>query len=93
MFRLEINGTFPFIHKFIPKFVAIEGKLEDLSHKRWVTLPDGRKGVVDHIKRNGLLAVRPVVNGEYCLNPTLHWSLEERKAIPEEIVLSEKEIR
>lgn len=59
-----------------------------------VLLPDGRKGVIDHIKRDGLLGVRPVDDrGNYFPNQTAHWSMEDRLKVPEEVSISREAVK
>lgn len=87
----EINWKWPFFHGYIES----EGKIistDRFKGKTWVKLPDGRKGIIHHIKPDGRLGVRPIVNNDYCLNTTLHWSIEERKAIPEEYSFSKDQV-
>jgi hypothetical protein len=65
-----------------------------LSHKIWVWLPDGRKGVIDHLKTDGYFGVRPITDdGKYAQNTSTHWSLLDREKIPEELRLSSKDLR
>lgn len=53
-----------------------------------VYLPAGGLGVVNHIKSNGMLGVRPVDdNGNYFQNLSAHWSEEQRKSIPHELAI------
>jgi len=65
-----------------------------LTGKRWVILPDGRLGVVDHVKADRRLGVRPVDTQQAAFYPNAsqHWSLADRLAIPEEHALTENEI-
>lgn len=88
-----MNGTFPFIHKR-SDVVAHADVPKELKTLEWVTLPDGRVGVVHHVKRDGTLGVRPVnrESGQYYLNTSLHWDVEDRKRIPEEIAISRDEV-
>jgi len=60
-----------------------------------VILPDGRIGVIDHLKPDGKLGVRPInpITGMFLPNRSEHWSEDERARIPEEIALSPHDIR
>jgi len=58
-----------------------------------VRIPDGRFGIVDHLKSDGKFGVRPVnVEGVFYPNPSKHWTNEQRMAIPEELALSAEEL-
>lgn len=86
-----IGGKFPYVHRL----KHMEKDLAPVSGKDWVILPDGRVGVIDHIKNNGLLGVRPInpTTGAFYPNPAMHWSEEQRRAVPEEIALAAHEIK
>lgn len=89
---IEFTKTFPFYRKVILTLTQAI-KEADSKDKPRVMLPDGRIGVIDHVKWDGVLGVRPIdSNGDYCLNTTLHWSLEERKRVPEEIAIHESNV-
>ena len=66
-----------------------------LTGKRWVVLPDGRLGVVDHLKADRRLGVRPIdtEKATFYPNASKHWLLADRLAIPEEHALTESEIQ
>ena len=90
---LEIGGAFPYMrmHKKNPQpWDPVE-----LIDREWVFLPDGRVGVVDHIKRDGTLAVRPINKDTIAYFPNIaqHWSIEDRWRIPEEIAIRREEVR
>lgn len=55
--------------------------------RTWVVIPDGRIGVIDHVKPNGHIAVRPVnqETWKYYPNTSKHWTEEQRNSVPEEI--------
>lgn len=90
---LEFGGGFPFIRLHEKR--AQPWEAPDLSEKEWVVLPDGRCGVVDHIKWDGVLGVRPVNigNGEYLPNTTQHWTMADRWSIPEELAVTREQVR
>ena len=75
-----------------------EGSALDASAKRraWVVIiADGRVGYIDHYKSDGKFGVRPVGfhSGKHYVNPSPHWSVEERANHPEELALSIQELR
>ena len=64
------------------------------KHKIWVRLPDGRIGVLDHLKTDGRFGVRPLTETfTYCLNTSEHWRMEDRLRIPEEISVALSDLR
>ncbi len=91
---LEVNRSFPYVHLRKDVYAAkdVNPQLKQLT---WVILPDGRPGVVDHVKPDGTLGVKPVnpLTGEFFPNPTEHWSMEDRWRIPEEIAIAPSQIR
>jgi hypothetical protein len=60
-----------------------------------VILPDGRIGVIDHMKPDGKLGVRPIhpLTGAFYPNPSRHWTDAQRAKIPEELAISAHDIR
>jgi hypothetical protein len=62
----------------------------DVRRKAWVTLRDGRCGYVDRYQVDGKFVVRPVefATGRHFLNPSEHWSEQDRINYPEEIALN-----
>lgn len=81
MFRLEFGGGFPWVRKHVGCDTGCWQR-----HKAFVWLPDGRMGVIDHLKTDGKFGVRPLDGGgNYCRNTSTHWSDEDRLKIPEEI--------
>lgn len=69
---------------------------ESVRYKRWVVVVEPNiLGVVDHVKPNGQLGVRPVNSktGLYWPNASEHWTWPDRLRIPEEWALYEEEVR
>lgn len=75
---------------------------EAIRYKRWVVtiesdtgIDAGILGVVDHVKPNGQLGVRPVdqKTASYWPNSSRHWAMRDRLRIPEEWALYESEVR
>lgn len=106
MFTRRYSWRWPFVTK-IPKITIgdiglyAEHRLpqsfdESIRYKRWVVVtgPD-ILGVVDHVKPNGQLGVRPINHktGNYFPNSSLHWTWPDRLRIPEEWALYEDEVR
>ena len=84
-----IGGKFPWFHR-LPE---LEAKANDSPIKEWVKLPDGRIGVVDHEKPDGMIAVRPVdSHGNFYRNTSEHWTHEQRLSIPEEVIVSRDDV-
>lgn len=108
MFTRRYSWRWPFVRK-VPKItigdlgIYAEHRLpqafdEAIRYKRWVVVvvhDPNILGVVDHIKPNGQLGVRPVdpKTGKYWLNSSMHWALPDRIRIPEEWALYEDEVR
>jgi hypothetical protein len=64
-----------------------------LTHKIWVRLPDGRVGVIDHLKNDGHMGVRPITaQGEYFPNTSPHWEMADRLRVPEEVRIHTKDL-
>jgi hypothetical protein len=80
----ETGGKFPWVHKHTcPTFKPV-----------LVIMPDGRLGVVDHVKTDGNLGVRPISDkGEFFLNPSPYWTLAQKQSIPEEVALPPSAVR
>lgn len=59
-----------------------------------VYLPDGSLGVVNHLKPDGTLGVRPVdQDGNYFANLSAHWTPEQRQLVPHELVFKPAELK
>jgi hypothetical protein len=59
-----------------------------------VYIPDGRLGVIHHLKGERLLGVRPVdTRGNYYPNEATHWTEAQRWAIPHELSLHVDQLR
>ena len=87
MFKLEIGRKWPWVRRH--QCPVLEAKFEPrYARQAWVRLPDGRMGIIDHLKVDGKLGVRPVMpDGSLFPNPAAHWSQKDRKRIPEEIAV------
>lgn len=96
-----LNTKWPFIKRLVPETTEKAPAQEanptqpplaapDLER---VTLPDGRPGVIHHVKTDGNLGVRPIdANGRYLLNPNTTWKRADRVAIPEEYAFSREDL-
>lgn len=63
-----------------------------MYNHQWIRLPDGRLGIVHHIKPDGTFAIRPVTDDhKFYPHQSPHWSMEDRIRIPEEVVLDKIE--
>lgn len=90
----RIYGVQPKWPYFVRLYETDKIQYQKAPNRHLVLLPDGRKGLIDHTKLDGMLGVRPVDDeGNYLPNPTKHWSMEDRLSIPEEISISSKEIK
>lgn len=106
MFTRRYSWRWPFVRK-IPKITIgdiglyAEHRLplpfdETILFKRWVIVTEPNiVGVVDHVKPNGQLGVRPINKntGTYWPNSSSHWTWSDRVRIPEEWALYEDEVR
>lgn len=88
---IGISSKFPWLHRLR----HLESELAPTIGQRWVVLPDGRVGIVNHKKQDGKYGVRPIdaATGAFYLNPAQHWPESARKQIPEEVSLAEEELR
>lgn len=88
--NIELGGKFPWVRRHLcapPPPVPPAWKVHE--DKTWYLLPDNRLGIVDHVKPNGTLAVRPITpEGKFYPNTSAHWPDEDRERIPEEVVVS-----
>jgi hypothetical protein len=69
---------------------------EDIRHKKWVVIKDtGQIAVIDHMKSDGKLGVRPVdpLTAAYLPNTSKHWSWDDRIRIPHELALPPGKVR
>jgi hypothetical protein len=83
----SLGGKFPWLHKHTCPTFPPDGPWQ--KHKAWVWLPDGRKGVIDHLKIDGNLGVRPLADdGKYLPNISTHWTDAQRMKIPEEVAVA-----
>jgi len=89
MYSLELGGKFPWMRTHVCAEADPKAK-----HKAWVWLPDGRMGVIDHLKSDGAFGVRPITSdGSYYPNTSTHWKMEDRLRIPEEVRIEAKDLR
>lgn len=59
-----------------------------------VVIPDGRLGVINHLKSDGNLGIRPITpGGAFLPNPSAHWLQEDKIRIPEELALHPSVLR
>ena len=87
----KIGGEFPFLHRM----KCLETSSQTAMRGKLVRLQDQRVGLIDHIKSDGKVAVRPInlTTGEFYPNRSEHMSDEQRKAIPEELSVNRNELR
>lgn len=106
MFSRRYSWRWPFVRK-VPKItigdlgIYAEHRLpqefdERIRYKRLVIIKEPNiLGVVDHVKGNGQLGVRPIdpKTGRYWPNSSNHWTWPDRLRFPEEWALYEDEVR
>lgn len=86
---VEVGGKFPWLRRHTCNEAEPWQR-----HKPWVWLPDGRLAVIDHLKSDGKMGVRPITRaGEYLPNTSEHWTPAQRARIPEEVAVAPADLR
>lgn len=95
---LALGGAFPWVrqHTCPPPATTYMEPLHPLQRRGLplVVLPDGRIGVIHHLKTDGNLGVRPLDSaGEFLPNTSAHWSDLQRRMVPEEVAIHSSQLR